>query len=105
MAAATPRPEIVWYGHLLGRGDNPSLLARRYRSHGHDDELSQGKRKSRCHSFVQERVGQLVNTLLTNCPNPIGTIVFGRSNVRDQPGRRPHRLFARRHPHGVPFDS
>ena len=29
-----------WYGHVLSTGDEPSLLARRYRSHGHRDELS-----------------------------------------------------------------
>jgi hypothetical protein len=29
-----------WYGHLRGKGDHPSLLARRYRSHGQGDELS-----------------------------------------------------------------
>src|ERR1700722_1336835 len=30
----------AWYGHWHGQGDDPSLLARRYRSHGHRDELS-----------------------------------------------------------------
>jgi hypothetical protein len=30
---------------LRGKGDAPSLLARRYRSHGHRDELSQAERK------------------------------------------------------------
>jgi hypothetical protein len=29
-----------WYGHLQSKGDYPSLLARRYRSHGHHDDLS-----------------------------------------------------------------
>ena len=31
-----------WYGHLLDRGDDPSVLERRYRSHGRHDELSRG---------------------------------------------------------------
>jgi hypothetical protein len=31
---------MSWYGHLHGKGDHPSLLARRYRSHGRRDELS-----------------------------------------------------------------
>jgi hypothetical protein len=34
------RETSAWYGHLHGKGDHPSLLARRYRSHGHRDELS-----------------------------------------------------------------
>ena len=32
-----------WYGHVLSTGDDPSLLARRYRPHGHRDELSRSK--------------------------------------------------------------
>ena len=34
-----------WYGHVLSTGDDPSLLARRYRPHGHRDELSQSQSK------------------------------------------------------------
>jgi hypothetical protein len=34
------RETSAWYGHLHGKGDHPSLLARRYRSHGHRDELT-----------------------------------------------------------------
>src|SRR5450432_3139581 len=30
----------IWYGHPPSGDDNPSLLARRYRSHGRRDELS-----------------------------------------------------------------
>ena len=35
-----------WYGHLRRKGDGPSLLARRYRSHGLGDELSHVERTS-----------------------------------------------------------
>jgi hypothetical protein len=43
-----------WYGHVLGTGDDPSLLARRYRPHGHRDELSRSKPKltPRCGSSL-----------------------------------------------------
>jgi len=34
------------YGHVLSTGDDPSLLARRYRPHGHRGELSRWKPKA-----------------------------------------------------------
>jgi hypothetical protein len=33
--SAVPPPVASWSGHLHGKGDHPSVLARRYRSHGH----------------------------------------------------------------------
>jgi hypothetical protein len=35
-----------WYWHLEGRGDDPSLLSRRYRPHGHRDGLSRDESRA-----------------------------------------------------------
>ena len=37
---------MIWYGHLHCKGGYPSLLARRYRPHGHSDELSHTDHRS-----------------------------------------------------------
>jgi hypothetical protein len=37
---------MIWYGHLHCKGGYPSLLARRYRPHGHSDELSHDHHRS-----------------------------------------------------------
>jgi len=38
---------VIWYGHSRCKGGYPSLLARRYRPHGHNDEFSHVEHRSR----------------------------------------------------------
>jgi hypothetical protein len=95
-------PVMSWYGHLHGKGDHPSLLARHYRSHGHSDEFSQTGHRGRapatairiCHGwrFIAAGPGagqlgfQLVLTpRLTRAPGSVPAVA-GRAGDRGVAG-------------------
>ena len=51
-----------WYGHLLGGGDDSSVLERRYRSHGRHDGLSRGNSTT---LILSQAAGQSGHALYT----------------------------------------